>query len=256
MEILEELKVLDQPVDNPPQVRYKFKSLPGSSHSWALRHLLADITDKSMLDVGAGGGTIGRIVRSHKPQNMTAVEIDIRAHDTLRTTYDSVVTGLESLENSRFDWIVALDILEHLTNPEEYLKHLRKLLAPGGRILLSVPNVAHWSVRFPLFFFGSFEYRSIGIMDASHLYFFTRKRFQRLCASLEQIEITELSASIEPFELALPKWVGKNWVYRSLIPLRHTCARLFPGLLAYQHLALIKSTDTDEYQSELVEIRP
>lgn len=243
MDLLRDIKILQQPIDTPSHIRYQFKPLRGSSHSWALFHLQKDTTGKSILDVGAGSGGIGRTVSALKPKSMTAIEIDVRAHNTLHKIYDLVVTDLESLQNQAFDWIVALDILEHLPNPEEYLKALRRLLAPGGKILLSVPNVAHWSVRFPLFFLGSFEYRSLGIMDASHLYFFSRKRFKNLCDSLSKARIVEFSASIEPFELALPKWVGQSAVYQKIIPFRQWCAKAFPGLMAYQHLALIQDWD-------------
>ena len=243
MDLLREIKILQQPLDTPSHIRYQFKSLRGSSHSWALSHLQKEVTGKSILDVGAGGGGIGLTISSLQPKSMTAVEIDTRAHKALHKTYNLVVTDLDSLQEQDFDWIVALDILEHLPNPEEYLKNLKRLLAPGGKILLSVPNVAHWSVRFPLFFFGSFEYRSPRIMDASHIYFFSRKRFKTLCASLSGAKVTELSASIEPFELALPTWIGESRLYRGFIPIRQWCAKTFPGLMAYQHLALIEAFD-------------
>lgn len=237
------MKILQQPMDTPSHIRYQFKALRGSSHSWALSHLQKGVAGRSILDVGAGGGGIGRAISHLNPKGMTAVEIDTRAHSSLYEIYDLVVTDLDSLQEKGFDWIIALDILEHLPNPEEYLGQLRGLLAPGGKILLSVPNVAHWSVRFPLFFFGSFEYRSLGIMDASHLYFFSRRRFTTLCNSLIKAEVAELSASIEPFELALPEWIGRSRLYRGLIPMRHLCAKTFPGLMAYQHLALIQTHD-------------
>lgn len=243
MDLLREIKILQQPTDTPSHIRYQFKPLRGSSHSWALSHLHKEVTGKSILDVGAGGGGIGRTISSLNPKQMTAVEIDTRSHTSLHEIYNEVVADLDSLQGQDFDWIVALDILEHLPNPEEYLKNLRRLLAPGGKILLSVPNVAHWSVRFPLFFFGSFEYRSLGIMDASHLYFFSRKRFATLCASLSETKVAEFSSSIEPFELALPKWIGESGLYRRLIPIRHWCAKTLPGLMAYQHLALIEACD-------------
>jgi hypothetical protein len=99
-------------------------------------------------------------------------------------------------------------------------------------------------VRFPLFFLGSFEYRSLGIMDGTHLQFFSRKGFLKLCRALPDCKVIEASASIEPFELALPTWLSDNAIYRALLPIRHALARALPGLMAYQHLALLGGVDT------------
>jgi SAM-dependent methyltransferase len=141
----------------------------------------------------------------------------------------------------RFDWILVMDVLEHTPSPEVFLNEIGKLLAPGGRLLLSVPNVAHWSVRLPLFFWGSFEYQPLGIMDRTHLHFFYQRSFRRLCSSLPGCCLASESASIEPFELALPRWLGQSALYRALIPIRLGLARTFRGLFAYQLLAVIEA---------------
>lgn len=227
----------------PSHERYHFKPLRGSSHWWALKQLLGAVSGKSILDIGAGGGGIGRAIRPEQPKQLVAVEIDTRSHATLKKYYDVVTTDITPLSDQRFDWIVLLDVLEHLPKPFDYLQGLRGLMKPDGRILISVPNVAHWSVRFPLFFLGSFEYQALGIMDGTHLHFFSRKGFLRLCKSLPSTTITELSASIEPFELALPSYLSENYIYRAILPVRHQLARLLPGLMAYQHLAVINATN-------------
>lgn len=229
--------------DAPAHERYHFKPLRGSSHWWALNQLRGDVTGKSILDIGAGGGGIGRAIHPENPDNLVAVEIDTRSHDVLKEWYSMVVPDIAPVADRRFDWIVLLDVLEHLPKPFAYLQGLRSLMKPGGKILISVPNVAHWSVRFPLFFWGSFEYQALGIMDGSHLHFFSRKGFLRLCKSLPNTTISELSASIEPFELALPSYLSDNSLYKALLPLRHHTACLLPGLMAYQHLAIIQATD-------------
>jgi SAM-dependent methyltransferase len=238
------LSILKQASDAPVHERYHFKPLRGSSHWWALSRLAGKVTKKCILDIGAGGGGIGRAVKSEAPELLVAVEIDTRSHAVLQECYDIVTADLSQISHMRFDWIVLLDVLEHLPKPMQYLQGLRSLLNPGGSILISVPNVAHWSVRFPLFFLGSFEYQALGIMDGSHLQFFSRKGFLRLCNALPQTTITEVSASIEPFELALPPCLSDNAIYRVLLPVRHHVACTLPGLMAYQHLAVIKADDT------------
>jgi SAM-dependent methyltransferase len=179
-----------------------------------------------------------------KPAKLVAVEVDRRAHEALSANYDIVIGDIGELSaqyaDELFDFIVVLDLLEHLAKPLEYLKELQRLLTPGGRILISVPNVAHWSVRFPLFFWGSFEYRSLGIMDGTHLHFFSRRGLLKLISQVPGFQIEEISASIEPFELALPEWIANHAAYRGLIPIRHALAKALPGLFAYQHLVLVR----------------
>jgi SAM-dependent methyltransferase len=237
------LAILDQPLDAPAHQRYRFKPLLGSSHSWALRKLKDQVSGAALLDVGAGAGWLGQVLSDSAASRLVAVEIDTRAYPTLNKHYNLVVPDLTSLSGETFNKIVLLDVLEHLPRPLDYLRELRKLLAPGGEILISVPNVAHWSVRFPLFFCGSFEYRSLGIMDGTHLQFFSRKGFLKLCRGVPECSVIELSASIEPFELALPSWAWDNIVYRSALPTRHWLARALPGLMAYQHLALLRASE-------------
>jgi len=221
--------------------RYPFKPLQGSSHSWALQHLSGRVAGKRVLDVGAGSGWLGAALRPEAPHALIAIEIDQRAHATLSGSYDQVYADVSPLVGQQFDFILLLDVLEHVPDPLLFLRQLRSMLAPGGRMLLSVPNVAHWSVRFPLFFWGSFEYRNLGIMDRTHLQFFSRRSFRRLCESLSDCTLHPLSASIEPFELAIPTWVSKSPLYAGLLPVRLFIARILPGLMAYQHLAIIEA---------------
>ena len=184
---------------------------------------------------------MGEQLRPRNPLSLTAIEIDERAHSALSRSYDTVHTSCSAVAGQRFDYILLLDILEHLADPQSFLSELRSMLAPGGQILISVPNVAHWSVRLPLFFCGRFEYRALGILDRTHLQFFYRRSFDRLCRTLADCAVVQRAASIEPFELALPAWVSSSWAYRVAIPFRIALAQLLPGLLAYQHLAIIEA---------------
>jgi hypothetical protein len=73
-------------------------------------------------------------------------------------------------------------VLEHLVNPEQVLRQVRELLSPGGRVLVCVPNIAHLRIRLKLLF-GRFEYESTGIMDMTHLRFYTYSTARRLIES-------------------------------------------------------------------------
>jgi len=224
----------------PVHKKYQFKPLKGSSHRWALDQLRGNVATSKILDVGAGGGGLGRCIREEGPAALVAVEPDLRAHETLSGIYDNVYSGIDSVEEELFDWILVMDVLEHTPSPESFLNQVRQLLAPGGKILISVPNVAHWSVRIPLFFCGRFEYQPIGIMDRTHLHFFYKRSLYRLCSSLLGCRVVSQSASIEPFELALPPWLGRSFLYKALIPVRLGVACMFPSLFAYQLLAVVE----------------
>jgi hypothetical protein len=78
----------------------------------------------------------------------------------------------EIFPDDRFEVVVFADVLEHLKNPDAVLLDSRSLLAPGGRVLASIPNVAHGNVRLNLLL-GRFDYATLGLLDATHLRFFT-----------------------------------------------------------------------------------
>jgi 2-polyprenyl-3-methyl-5-hydroxy-6-metoxy-1,4-benzoquinol methylase len=215
------LSAMVLPAEASPQERYVFKPSFGSSHHWALAQLAGRLAGKRILDIGAGGGNIGRIIRPEGPTELVAVEIDTRAHPLLERTYTEIHTSIEPLTGRQFDYVLLLDVLEHLADPFDFIQKLRPLLAPGARLVISVPNVAHWSVRVPLFFF-------------------TRKRLRELCESVPGATLENISASIEPVELALPRWVCDNALFGALARVRKVVAELLPGLMAYQLLTVVR----------------
>lgn len=73
------------------------------------------------------------------------------------------------------DLLLFLDVLEHLPNPEKLLRRLTAELAPGGTVIVSLPNIAHLSVSIPLLVWGRFNYADAGILDRTHLRFFVRE---------------------------------------------------------------------------------
>jgi O-antigen biosynthesis protein len=87
----------------------------------------------------------------------------------------SVIDVLKDFDKASFDYIVCADVLEHLIDPWKVLAELVTYLKPNGRFVTSIPNVRHWSVWLPLILRGHWEYREAGIMDSTHLRFFTRR---------------------------------------------------------------------------------
>ncbi len=222
----------------PPHQRYEFKPFLGSSHYWALGHATKLPSTSRVLDIGSGSGAIGRTLKDRGFTDLSAVEIDPQAREHVRDVYRRIEPSVDPFRGERFDLILLLDVLEHLSDPFTVFREVSEMLSPGGTLLLSVPNVAHWSVRFPLLF-GFFEYAERGIMDKTHLQFFTRRRVNRLVRSVTALKVQEQNCSIEPLELVLPKWAWNNSAFSAAARMRMALARALPGLMAYQHLARV-----------------
>ena len=185
---------------------------------------------------------MGKGIRGQNPKRLVAVEVDEGARQAVAQIYDEVLADIAPLVGrEQFDVVLLLDVLEHMVDPFSFLRSLSPLLAPGAQVVVSVPNVAHWSVRFPLLFCGSFEYVSRGILDKTHLQFFTRKRFRQLLECIPAGKIENTSASIEPVEFVLPAWMTKNSVFAALSRGRLALAKVLPGLFAYQHLGVVRT---------------
>jgi 2-polyprenyl-3-methyl-5-hydroxy-6-metoxy-1,4-benzoquinol methylase len=116
---------------------------------------------------------------------VTGIEIDAEAADKARKWCERVlVADLNKQDwnhglSTDYDTILFGDVLEHLVEPENVLRKASELLAPGGRVIICLPNIAHWSIRASLLR-GKFEYTSTGILDVTHLRFYTPKTARKL----------------------------------------------------------------------------
>ena len=139
-----------------------------------------------VLDVGCGTGSVSLHLVSSRSAKLVGVEPDAlraaRARERGLDVRCEVLTPrlIEAL--GPFDIVVFADVLEHLADPASMLELAKTALGPGGRIIASVPNVAHWSVRADLLR-GRFNYHEFGIMDATHLRWFTEATLRGLFAS-------------------------------------------------------------------------
>lgn len=138
-----------------------------------------------VLDVGCGTGSLDRILAERCEAKVVGVEPDrARAEVALgRGIHVEVAYLTEDLiaRLGRFDVVLLADVLEHLPDPQTMLLLCRDALESRGAVIISVPNVAHWSVRSYLVR-GRFEYRSWGIMDATHLRWFTAESLKSFLA--------------------------------------------------------------------------
>ena len=130
-----------------------------------------------------------------------------------------------------FDVVVCADVLEHLPRPEELLEQIRGWLAPGGTLLVSLPNVANVTVRAGLLL-GRFPYAEKGILDRTHLRFYTRRSAREL---LERagFRIRSVDATAMPYELAISAF-GRPPLSGPVRAFASGTARLWPTMFGYQ----------------------
>lgn len=160
---------------------YQFKDFEGSSH-----RILIDLIGRfaprggTMLDLGAAGGELGAAVRGQFDRTI-GFELDGDRVAQLGKSFDcAVVTDLETITRlpRNLAAIVLADVIEHLRDAPSLLQLVRRSLAPEGRLFISVPNIANITIRLGLLF-GQFEYRERGILDNTHLRFYTLGTIRR-----------------------------------------------------------------------------
>ena len=140
---------------------------------------------KNVLELGAASGHVTAEL-TKRGNRVTAVEIDISNRDLLSKVAEKVIiTDLDrldlvkKLQGEKFDVIIAGDVLEHTTKSELILLQLQELLEEDGYVVASIPNIAHGDVRLTMLE-GNFPYAESGLLDKTHLQFFTRSSVKEL----------------------------------------------------------------------------
>lgn len=134
---------------------------------------------RRVLDVGCGAGKLGEALKRRQSAVVIGMEMSRDAAEAAAFRLDEVIVGdAEWLERdfaeADFDAIVCGDVLEHFCDPSAFLRRARGWLAPGGVLIASIPNARHFSVIAPLLD-GNWSYEPAGIMDATHMRFYTRR---------------------------------------------------------------------------------
>jgi 2-polyprenyl-3-methyl-5-hydroxy-6-metoxy-1,4-benzoquinol methylase len=220
--------------------RYPVKTDRHSSHSQILS-LCGAGNGKKLLDVGCARGHLS-VALQKQGWNVTGIEYDLQDAQAAQEEGISIIVGTaeSALSNmtETFDVIVFADVLEHFVEPLEVLTLAKNRLTPGGRIVISVPNVAHLSVRLQLLL-GSFNYTDRGILDRTHLHFYTKRSLREMIAQAN-LEIVHLGATPAPIEEVLPV-LRKVKPLRAILEFNAFTARVWKSLLAYQYIAVTKS---------------
>jgi 2-polyprenyl-3-methyl-5-hydroxy-6-metoxy-1,4-benzoquinol methylase len=221
-------------------VRYQPKEDdPYSSHSIILR-LAGEGQGKRLLDVGSAQGMLAQRFRE-RGFAVTCIEAEAslaalgcdKCDKMIVADLDESVPQLKE----RFDVIVCGDILEHLRNPSAVLVELNRCLTTDGRVIVSVPNVAHLFVRMNLLC-GRFEYMERGILDRTHLRFFTRKTFRHLLDEAGLV-VEQMLTTPVPLLLVLAAHRDRAWL-RALHVINAIVARSWPTMFGYQFVAVAR----------------
>ncbi|WP_232420208.1 methyltransferase domain-containing protein [Nitrosococcus watsonii] len=148
------------------------------------------------------------------------------------TEYSIDTSSTDSKEDThhRYDYIVCADVLEHLKNPGAVVSQLPTLLKPNGRVLLSIPNIAHAGVIAELLV-GEFRYRPEGLLDSTHLRFFTR---QSLLEFLNCHGLVPLSMEGIPCDIRASEF--RSYYVETLPPAIYRLLQAYPDALTYQFI--------------------
>lgn len=221
-------------------MRYDLHRHPASSHQRILRILLAD-PRSPILDVGCAHGTIGALLADARGAAVPAIdgiEPDpgwaAEARPWYRTVHAARVEDA-ALADGTYAQVVLADVLEHLPDPGDTLRRLRRAATADARFVLSVPNVAHLSARL-LLLAGRWPQMERGIFDRTHLHFWTRDTFAAELAAAG-LRVVRWEATPVPLEQVWPD-ARLPWLRTAAMALQGACVRLLPRLFGFQWVVI------------------
>lgn len=196
-----------------------------------------------VLDLGTGSGALGKYLRQHAHCTVDGVTINEQEAALARPHYRRVEVAdldhpqwIAAFAGEHYDFIICADVLEHLKQPETALQACRQLLAPGGRVLISIPNAAYCGLVAELMQ-GDFAYRQEGLLDRTHLRFFTRRSLKRFLGEHGwEVE------SLQTIDRALPESEFKV-PFDQLPPAVARYLLAIPDAAAYQLIASARMAD-------------
>ena len=198
------------------------------------RFILGDLTElrnKRVLDVGCGAGNLGEVLQK-QGNDCYGITLSQREAELARSKLTQViVTDLDATSElpfakDFFDVVICTDVLEHLKNPKHALELIRPYLRSDGFLITSIPNIANVEIRLKLLC-GRFDYAEFGILDNTHLRFFTMETAKELLTSagyaVRRITFTNWSYT-------LPKLLAPFYEWE----IKQRLTRWWPGLFATQ----------------------
>jgi 2-polyprenyl-3-methyl-5-hydroxy-6-metoxy-1,4-benzoquinol methylase len=225
---------------------YSFKEGDGTSHAEIL-NMLEGLPASRILDVGCSSGLLAEKMRAdgHYVVGIDSVEVPGVKDRVDEFHLADLDTGLPEEIGAGFDVVVAGDVIEHLAKPGVALRALSGVLGPRGQLLLSVPNFSHWYPRGRVML-GAFGYDRRGILDDTHLRFFTRATLRRIVRE-SGLDIVEERATGLPFGVVTGNGEQKSLVRR----VDHALVELRPTLFGYQNVFRLTP-----HAEEMIEVLP
>jgi len=196
--------------------KYQLNLNPHLAHTKIVQYVGEN---KRVLDVGCAAGYLAKELKK-KNCYVVGIELDPETAKAATRYCDKVITGnVEMIDEipypeGFFDMIIYADVLEHLVRPDLVLKKFAKYLSKKGYVLASIPNIVNWYYRLK-FLFGTFNYEESGIVDKTHLRFFTLKTAKELFETSD-------------YRIIKIDYTGVASKYKIL--------RLFPGFFAIQFI--------------------
>ena len=203
-----------------------------------------------VLDLGCAGGYTASALRLQKQCSVVGVDVYPLPPGVVLDGFHqhNLNHGLPSLQGS-FDYILLLDVIEHLSSPEHFIELLRETmkLTPDARLVVSTANVG-FAVQRLMLLLGQFNYGKRGILDLTHTRLFT---FASLRRAFEQegFRVIECRGIPAPFPLAL----GHSWLGRFLVRLNRLLIRVSKGLFSYQMLFVLQPRPSLDYLLQTAE---
>ncbi|HEX9161213.1 MAG TPA: methyltransferase domain-containing protein [Thermoanaerobaculia bacterium] len=213
---------------------YTFKDFEGSSHR-ILINLIRRFAKPGgvLLDLGAAGGELGAAIRDHFKRTI-GIEYEVDCVRDLHERFDAaLIVDLERLKRlpPHIDAVVVADVIEHLRDAPALLRLVRESMPRGAHLFVSVPNIANITVRLGLLF-GVFEYRERGILDNTHLRFYTVNTIRREIENAG-FRIVAVSGSSVPLRLIVGGFAPEV-LLRAGERLLTIVTRIWKSLFAYQ----------------------
>jgi 2-polyprenyl-3-methyl-5-hydroxy-6-metoxy-1,4-benzoquinol methylase len=223
------------PADDSP---YQPKLAYISPHSLAFDRVPAG---SRVLDIGCAGAHMAAALAERKHCIVDAIDSSVTIEPRLHAFYlHDLNEGLPPLDFEKYEYVLMLDVIEHLAKPELFLDRLRQALStnPAAEILISTANIGYFITRLMLLI-GQFNYGRRGVLDLTHTRLFTFTSFERTVAQ-SGFDILERVGVPGPMPLAL----GDNFFSRFLLKVNRLLIHISRGFFAYQIFLRIKPQPT------------
>ncbi|MDG0975632.1 class I SAM-dependent methyltransferase, partial [Ilumatobacter sp.] len=222
---------------------HELKPGPGSSHG-RLLNWLANREPAKVLDLGCADGAFGQRIRA-LGHHVTGVDVD--RFDGVEDRLDGFIQadlehGIPGSVGGGYDIVLCADVVEHVRDPRQLLHDAGNLLAAGGSVIVSVPNFGHWYPRTRTAL-GLFDYDRRGILDSTHIRFFTRRSFDHLIDKAG-LAVLRREATGLPFDVAKrgSGADGETAKVGLLGTIDALTVKLRPQLFGYQFMYELKPT--------------